>query len=142
MSQGILKASNQNPVAAAIRRAIGASETEEVQVLTPQFTRPDGEPAPASPPADREAFEALATLPDSALKELGLRAWGREFEHDDGTETGPMLWLFPGEWYSSIPEGFPVVDIFFREAAFARGKTDNDVRFGCLAFGITRELPQ
>lgn len=113
-----------------------------MKFILPQFTRPDGEPGPAAPPADREAFDALSTLPDTALEELGLRPWGREFEHDDGTETGRTLWLFPGEWYSAIPAGLPVVDINFRVRAFAPGKTDNDIRFGCLAYGIAKEPVQ
>lgn len=113
-----------------------------MKIILPQFTRPADEPDPAAPPADRAAFEALSTMPDSALKELGLRPWGREFEHDDGTETGRTLWLFPGEWYSAIPAGLLLVDINFRTRVFAPGKTDNDIRFGCLAYGILQEVVQ
>lgn len=108
--------------------------------ITPQFTRPAGSPAPAAPPADREAFDALKTLPNHALVEMGMRQWGRE--HDTGhetTDTGPMLWLYPGEWYSSIPDGYEIVDIFFKKKQFMFGGTDNDIRFGCLSFGFTKE---
>jgi hypothetical protein len=136
MPKGRLVAAAENPVAAKIRAAIGAGPSEPVEVMTPQFTRPAGEPGPASPPADLAAFVALATLPDTALKELGLRRWGRQHEHADGSETGPMLWLFPGEWYSAIPEGLPIVDINFNAERFRLGQTDDDIRFGCLSFGI------
>lgn len=118
------------------------SDDTELVFVTPQFTRPQGEPGPAAPPADRAAFEALASLSESALRELGLRPWGRQHEHADGTESGPMLWLFPGEWYPKIPNGLPIVDISFDEERFALGQTDDDIRLGCLSFGILRENEQ
>lgn len=99
-----------------------------------------------TPPPQRfarsAAFDALHKLPDSALRELGLRRWGQKNEHPDGSESGPMLWLFPGEWYSSIPQGLPIVDINFRKEKFVPGRTDNDIRFGCLSFGILRPAPK
>lgn len=139
MPRGILKPASAHPVAAKIREAIGAADDAPVLVSTPQFTRESDEPGPASPPADREAFEALRELPASALRELGLRQWGRRDEHEDGTETGPMLWLLPGEWYSAIPAGLRVTTITFRDEAFIPGQTDDDIRFGCLAYGIIKD---
>jgi hypothetical protein len=63
-----------------------------------------------------------------ALKELGLRSWeARE---------GLTLFLFPGEWYSYIPEGFEVVTLRYNREVFARGVSDDDTRFGYLAYGI------
>jgi hypothetical protein len=140
MAKGKLRTARESEDAAKIREIIGVGPAEEVIITTPQFTRPKGDPAPAAPPADRAAFEALWDLPASALLELGLRRWGRQFEDDaTGTESGPMLWLFPGEWYSKIPAGLPIVDINFRQETFVPSETDNDIRFGCLAFGILKE---
>lgn len=137
--KGKLKKASDHPLAAEIRKAIGAEPGEEVQISTPRFTRPEGDPPPSCPPADRPAFEALADLPESALKEMGLRAWGRQHEHADGAESGPMLWLFPGEWYWAIPAGTRIVSITFTQETFLPGVTDNDIRFGCLSFGILRQ---
>lgn len=103
-------------------------------VRTPQFTRQPGTPAPASPPSTREDWEALKSLDAVALKELGLRKWGDDSEADE--PSGRMLWLFPGEWYTSVPQGFVVTDIFWNEEPFVLGITDDDIRFGCLSFGI------
>ncbi len=130
---------NPSDIVRAIRAATGAKPGDTIEVVTPQFTRPASDPGPASPPADMDAWKALPRLPETALRELGLRPWGREHEHDDGTESGRMLWMFPGEWYNAIPNGLPVVDIFFREETFICGVTDNDIRFGCLAYGVLKE---
>lgn len=53
-----------------------------------------------------------------------------EVEHD--------ILLIPGEWYNSIPEGFELIDICGHKELFKKGETDNDIRFGCLAYGIIR----
>ena len=48
------------------------------------------------------------------------------------------IWLIPGEWYNVIPEGFILTCITGRDEPFKKGETDNDIRFGCLAYGIKR----
>lgn len=102
---------------------------KRIVVRTPQFTREADDPKPASPPWDRAAWDALSTLDAKALREMGLRYWNISSE-------GKKLFLFPGEWYSKIPKGFPIVNIFWEESKFIPGKTDDDIRFGCLSFGI------
>ena len=64
------------------------------------------------------------------LFELGLRRW------DEPNEHGQTLWLFPREWYGAIPDGTPIVDIFYNRETFKRGETDDDYRGGMLSFGI------
>lgn len=54
----------------------------------------------------------------------------KEIEHD--------ILLIPGEWYNSIPEGFELYDICGHKELFKKGETDDDIRFGCLAYGIIR----
>lgn len=46
--------------------------------------------------------------------------------------------LFPYEWYDIIPEGFMVTNIWGELEPFILGESDNDKRFGCLAYGIRR----
>jgi len=106
-----------------------------LQLVSSPHAREPGYPTPACPPDD---FEALRTMPLTALKELGLRRWGRR-EDEYGDESGPMLWLFPGEWYEKIPPFFPIVSISFQRELFFPGASDADVRFGCLPYGILRE---
>lgn len=112
-------------------------ERPKFEIVTPKFNRPKGEPGPGLPPQTREEWEALSSLDTRTLRELGLRPWGRA-EDQHGNESGPELWLFPAEWYSAIPEGLSVVDIFFHVNIFEPGETDNDRRFGCLSYGILR----
>ena len=48
--------------------------------------------------------------------------------------------LIPGEWYDSIPDGFIVTGLCGEEYPFKRGASDNDIRFGCLPYGIKKAL--
>lgn len=50
------------------------------------------------------------------------------------------IWLFPHEWYDIIPDGFIVTGLYGEQFQFEKGKTDNDRRFGCLGYGIMREI--
>lgn len=90
-------------------------------------------------------YEALSYLPKNELIELGLRQWGRQgadsFEDDDSKCFGPMLWLYPKEWYDRLPDGLPIVSISFEHETFKKGETDDDHRFGMLSFGFFSKLP-
>lgn len=134
MPKAVMKKASESAAAGKIRAAIGASPDEEIHVTTPQFEREPGRPGPASPPTD---WESLKMLDAQALKELGLRPWGCPEDSDgvERTEQG-CLWLFPGEWYSTIPAGLKVVTILFEDKMFISGETDDDIRFGCLSFGF------
>lgn len=107
--------------------AIGAKPGEPIEIITPQFERPKGVPEPASPPDD---WNALRSMNKDELKKLGLGVWG---EDPDGT----TLMLLPGEWHAHIPEGFVLECINGGKKVVAgRDYIDNDIRFGCLAYGI------
>lgn len=108
---------------------------------SPHRREPD-RPPPACPPADREAWEALPTLDAQALRELGCRPWGCGEDACDESATcthGPVLWVYPGEWYPAIPDGFEIVTISFQRKRFVRGVTDDDTRLGCLPYGFLAE---
>ncbi|KKK42727.1 hypothetical protein LCGC14_3169610, partial [marine sediment metagenome] len=66
----------------------------------------------------------LKYLSHEVLLKIGLSMW----------EKGH--YLYPWEWYSSIPDGFPIVDINGRTEHFRIGETENDKRFGCLPYGF------
>lgn len=86
-----------------------------------QHGRVDGT-VPAAPPKD---FDALRSMTKDQLQELGMREWDEE-----------GLMLFPGEWYDFIPAGYEIVTITYSKEKFKPGKTDDDIRFGCLSYGI------
>lgn len=123
--KGTLRPLGINALADAIRSAIGAGPFEEVSVYSPPHaSRMDGKVA-AMAPLTRAEFEALRKLPRAKLIELGLRPWD---------ESG--LLLFPMEWYTAIPDGFEVTVINGSIEPFVYGHTDNDCRYGVLAYGI------
>lgn len=106
----------------------------KVTIDTPRFHREPGAPTPASPPATREDFEALSTMTQRELTELGLRPWCDPDDEDWPYTT--TLMLLPGEWYQHIPEGATIVTIACAFTTFALGVTSDDIRFGCLSYGV------
>jgi hypothetical protein len=101
--------------------------TKRIAIVTPQFRRSAQDTAPAAPPED---FAALRGFDKTALKEMGCRVW------DEPDADGRVLMLFPGEWYQKIPGGFVMEGINGKPKTFRLGETDNDIRFGCLAYGV------
>ena len=124
MSTFKLAFGDTSELAKVVRDAIGVGPYDEVEVATPQFKRTDGRKVTYFPSSPNQ-FEHLKTLKPEVLKALCMAQWD---------EKG--LWLFPGEWYEFIPEGFVVTDINYKTEPFKKGATDDDIRFGCLAYGI------
>lgn len=83
---------------------------------------------PLLPSKQKVPFSKLNTMSVAELKKLGCRPWEK---NQKGT-----LMLFPFDWYEKIPKGFSIVDISYRKEKFVPGKTDNDQRFGMLAYGV------
>ena len=122
---------NDPDFATKLAEAIGAKPGETIEVMTPQFTRTDGLTVPL-PVFD---FAKLPTLPEDTLKAIGCQKW------DDPDKDGNVLWLYPSEWYDHIPDGTIVTDINGGVEPFKRGETDDDMRFGALAYGFMRPTP-
>lgn len=112
--------------AAAIIDALDLKPGDTVRIVTPQFTRPPGSPVPGDPPATLEGWDALRKLTKAELLALGFGNW-------DG-----RLMLIPGEWHKLLPVGLLVESIDGPEDTHMVGADDidDDIRFGCLAYGI------
>lgn len=108
--------------------ALGLEPGEPVEIITPQFNRTDGL-TPVVPTFD---FANLPSYPEATLRALGCCPW------DEPDAIGEVLWLYPAEWYDRIPEGHIVTDINGEDEPFQRGVTDDDRRFGCLAYGFRK----
>lgn len=115
---------NDSPAAEALRKAIGADPGEEVTFVTPQFTRQRGAPMPGQPPTTLEEWTDYAALSMDDLKALGFGNW------DGG------LALIPGEWHSRLPVGLVLDGIGGGKVTVGTDYVDDDIRFGCLAYGI------
>ena len=66
------------------------------------------------------------------LEKLGCGPW-------DLNAGGDVLYLIPFRLYDLIPNGTKLVDISNKSFEFEHGKTDDDYRFGMLAFGVLRK---
>jgi hypothetical protein len=112
--------------------ALGVKPGETLQIVTPQFKRTDGLQVPLL----QVSFSNLPMYDEATLKAIGCQKW------DEPNAEGETLWLFPHEWYDIIPDGTPIVDINGEHNAFKHGETDDDMRYGALAYGFIRREPQ
>lgn len=92
-----------------------------------QHERTDGQSV-TTRPQTLESFLKLRTMTVPALKALGMGVWTETDEHTH--------MLYPKEWYDTIPNGLDVVVICGRIEKFEHGVTDDDYRYGCLAYGF------
>ena len=69
----------------------------------------------------------ITKLTIEEAKELRFRRWDEEL---------PDLWLFPLYLVPLIPEGLEVMSISGNKFKYEKDKADNDIRFGCVAYGI------
>jgi len=104
--------------------ALGIKEGDTVEIVTPQFERTDGV-VPCIP----DAWESLRSMSINTLQSIGCGRW------DEPNENGTLM-LFPYQWYPHIPEGYMMECISGEIEPFKNGETDDDYRFGCLAYGI------
>jgi hypothetical protein len=107
---------------------------KNIQILCSPRERKDGNLVKKAPKT-KEFFDCLKTKTSKELKELGVGVW-------DSNEKGTM-YLYPKEWYNSIPEGYEVVGLFGNSHKFKHGVSDDDIRFGMLPYGfLVGEFPE
>ncbi len=106
----------------------------KIEIVSSPIERTSGMAKPGSP---IENFADLLEMDRTALAELGFVVWGHQRKLDNGEDDklSPVLMLFPGEWYGSVPDGFPVFGLRFEAKTFP-DECDDGIRFGCLAFGL------
>lgn len=121
---------NAPDFAEQLHKAMGLKPGEKVQIITPQFTRTDGLVVSYIPQTAAE-FEMLKMLRQENLKKIGCQVWD--------SDRFKTHWLYPSEWYSSIPDGLEIVSISGEKKKFISGQTDNDIRHGALAYGFIQE---
>lgn len=74
----------------------------------------------------------VASASARQLSNWGFKIWEKR--------KNSTLYLIPGDYYNFIPNGFPIVDIWYNEKTFEKGVSDNDTRLGCLPYGVLREV--
>ena len=65
---------------------------------------------------------------------------GRKDAPTEELEIDEDIWMIPGEWYNSIPNRFLITGLYGETYPFEKGKSDDDIRFGCLPYGIRRPV--
>lgn len=110
-----------------LMKALGVEKGEKINFITPQFERTDGRTVSYLPKTPEE-YEAIKLMEPDNLKKVGCQIWEEE--------NGVTHWLYPSEWYDSIPNGTEIISICGNAEKFEHGKTDNDIRFGALAYGF------
>ena len=100
--------------------AIGVKPGDKLVITTPQFDRVDN----IVPEQIEVDIDYLKTLTPEELKSMGCGKWDEN------------LWLFPYEWYEKIPEGTELESICGDIFLFQPGVTDDDIRYGLLAYGF------
>lgn len=115
---------NATDAAQQLLDAIGAKPGDSIEIVTPQFTRPASMPPAPALPATDDDWVALSAASPQSLQERGFGSW------DGG------LFLFPGEWYGHIPGFVEVECISGERGRWDAEERDDDVRFGCLAYGV------
>lgn len=126
----ILDTSDENFVE-DLRKAIGLRPGDTLNISTPQFTRTDGRSITYMP-TTAEEYTALKNMEPENLKKVGCQIWNKE--------NGKTHWLYPAEWYKHIPEDTEIFNIFGKTERFLLGKTDDDMRYGALAYGFIQRL--
>jgi len=95
-----------------------------ITIITPQFERPPGAPSPGAWMPAPEDWPALREKSIDELIALGFDNW------DGG------LALLPGEWHGRLPRGLALETIDGEKVVVGQDIIDDDIRFGCLAYGI------
>lgn len=127
-------------------------------IVTPQFERTDKKVI--KPPSSVDSFNKIVSSSALVLKQEGFGLWDSMnriieenienakisiFHKNDSIpltllEKDENIFLFPKEWYNIIPEGFIVTGLYGEKYAFEKAIASDDIRFGCLAFGITKPI--
>ena len=96
-------------------------------------------------PKSFDDFNLIKEFNSDNLEKVGMLVFAKFTKSDSGTayvdadndKTAPYtLRLFPGVWYTDIPDGLDIVTITGRMEKFKYNASGTDTRFGCLAYGF------
>lgn len=102
-----------------------------VHFYGPQFHRAPTAPIPPAAPENLEGWDALRKLNMAELRAMGFGAW-----EDKPDAAGNVLMLIPEEWHKGLPPGLELESISGKHKTVGVDYIDDDIRYGCLAYGI------
>jgi len=153
-----------NKLERRVKKMNEVTSKEKVTIYAPPRDRQDGKHIKWKP-STLDEFKLIENYSRDQMRECGMQPWADFVEKDnkllevegnkahivddgfnvletidldaEGDDLSKyVLYLFPKEWYGSIPNGLEVVNINGGREKFEKGKTDPDTRFGALAFGF------
>jgi hypothetical protein len=112
-----------------LSQALLKNNVRVLEFIEPKVRRIDGRRVTYKPKTDIE-FDSLQDLSKETLKKIGCRLWD-----DFG---GVRHWLFPVDWYDSIPHGRVIVFTDGHKELFEYGVTSTAKEIGGLSFGFVQ----
>jgi hypothetical protein len=113
-----------------------------INIMTPPFEREYELSIDFKPKNSAELKALIETCPADILQKMGVCVFSNYNESKDDIDNylkpGEIHYLFPGEWYGIIPNGFEIIDIFGNKKTFKKNLIDDDICYGCLLFGFIR----
>lgn len=134
-----------NELISVLESDFGFKKGDKIQIASSQIDRKYDLEINFIPHDENELKALIESAPKDILKKMGVDVWesydgAKKAKESTYLQPGEYHYLFPGEWYDYIPEGFEVINISGETERFKRGETDDDKRYGCLAYGFIRKF--
>lgn len=113
-------------------KKIGVKPGDSIRLIIPPHERGNTGPYNGYVPQNEEELNAVKAFSKEVLFEIGCREFHVDLD-------GFTLWLYPGEWFDYIPKNYEVDCISGETLKWDSKECDNDIRFGCLAYGFKRK---
>lgn len=124
---------------------LGFKPGDTIVIQTPCFHRESPIEINFIPHTKEELELVIQTASKENLKKMGVEIWDSyaAIMEDEGKSSylkeGEYHYLFPGEWFKHLPNGFEVVGLFGERYPFIKETSDDDIRLGCLPYGFVRK---
>lgn len=133
-------------LASFLKKELGLENNDTINIITPQFERDFEIEIDFIPKSGTELKTLIESAPKDILQKMGVCIWTTydsevaDYGKSSYLKPQQIHYLFPKEWYDYIPDGFEIINVLGEKEIFKRSQTDNDIRFGCLAYGFVRNF--
>ncbi len=126
LSEGVVMLNMDSPTFADdLANAMGVAPGDKINICTPQFERCDGV---VGVDPSTVVWNNVRSYDHDTLVKMGFGVW----EKDEAK----VHYLIPHSWYDFVPDGWPLLCIDGEESLFKKGETDDDQRYGMIAYGF------
>ena len=124
---------------------LGFKQGDTINIQTPHFHRDSPIEINLIPYTKEELELVIQTASKENLKKMGIGIWDsyEQVMLEEGKspylKEGEYHYLFPGEWFKHLPDGFIVIGLNGEQYPFDKTTSDDDIRYGCLSYGFIRK---